>query len=1345
MSLTNSIDNMLSLNSPPTPAQPLPITISASDHTDDLTVPYAETPESATASNLSPAPTLITLLDFDHPALAPSHQVPGVRVEPEYGDGGDDDVVDEHGLRLVSGHRSPPFIQAPLPPIIHDLSGKSDLPLVRSPHPLPIRPRFAPISPNELALVLSPSIDTLALSAGHTRSPILAREQTALESFSRTLRTYVPSSIHIPRAAPSPPLVSRPVSFGSFSASRDASDTSHVGGAQSRQDEGAARLHARASSQPTTRSSGLAQALLYRQGTVDYAEYSGPAARGAMSYPGSEATHAEPIQWARWDKVNDRRLLILAYPSGFQIWDCTSLTSVSEVLNLNTSSPAWLGGGEIVHAAVLPAPSVQVVRSCDDPYAQDRPLLGVIVNSDSHRDSSTLFIYSLSRQFLIKQVALAGRAVTFESNALFLVISLTNPAMLQVHSATTLKEIYTISSHSLVSFAHNSPVTYSTLASKLFTTGTSNNNNKNNNNNNNEHVFLAGQGQGQGQDQQGNGPSPKPVFALSHRLLAFASPPSSSNARRGQRSPSGGSGHSSRASPSTSPFGIGGLSMQVTQAELGNAAIKVGGSLLSGMKTLGGMAFSAAKNHIMAGTHHEPSAHHNNADYYRRHPHPHSHSTGHRKYVSTSAPSGANLDPGDIRERRYSITSATSQDSTGRSYSGSEQAHPSPVLPNRPAGAEQGSYVTVVDLMPLLTGAAGPVTVTEWLTSRSQAVAGLHFSRDGCSILVVPQSGQTSQVYQLRPSPGVSRPVGGMATVGGGETGGGDHAKPVKEAAKETAVGGAEVMVRLYHLHRGRSQAIIDDVSWAHDGRWVAIGTRRPTIHVFAINPYGGKPDLRSHTKGKVMNVSELQPTSVEISPLVRLRAVNPPASDRVGTCLAFTFIDSSEACLPGSLLPASPAHLGGEPGNSPHHRTRPSNYQDLLVFDPNDGMLSLRRITTDLRAKDQGLSVAASVSMSALGATSASLPGLGGAGKLSTSPASITYSISAASNASSKQSNTDMNTTHDLIGKDAIMATWNLQRRRGWEEIRQPILSGTIQVTRAAAGGSHPNYLAYAELSTFSRSPRILPRSIYLSHQFTFYTLGEDYHALIRRSQLDIAGQKVEVRKEVEVSAFPSSHASESFIEGFAHTRDSRRFSASFDEPLANALAGGLEYMVAPPMLPMYPNGAPGSRPRTLRNSIPIRPIGDGMSEGLSRLRREINKVRSPHLLPRTGDSPSPGLVSLEFDEEDEDFLGRDTLDGFERGDEAAPEVIPVPEPGPSMEHLLIEDDGGGWDSQDRQAVEEQERFHDLVAPGLEDETFSGEEVVVYGQAPLDNVGGGIGSGGSGSGKKKKGKSRRR
>jgi hypothetical protein len=48
-----------------------------------------------------------------------------------------------------------------------------------------------------------------------------------------------------------------------------------------------------------------------------------------------------------------------------------------------------------------------------------------------------------------------------------------------------------------------------------------------------------------------------------------------------------------------------------------------------------------------------------------------------------------------------------------------------------------------------------------------------------------------------------------------------------------------------------------------------------------------------------------------------------------------------------------------------------------------------------------------------------------------------------------------------------------------------------------AGAGGgldtSSSNWLSYAELSTSSKSIRIVPCSIYLSHQIAFYAFGED------------------------------------------------------------------------------------------------------------------------------------------------------------------------------------------------------------------------------------------------------------
>jgi hypothetical protein len=159
---------------------------------------------------------------------------------------------------------------------------------------------------------------------------------------------------------------------------------------------------------------------------------------------------------------------------------------------------------------------------------------------------------------------------------------------------------------------------------------------------------------------------------------------------------------------------------------------------------------------------------------------------------------------------------------------------------------------------------------------------------------------------------------------------------------------------------------------------------------------------------------------------------------------------------------------------------------------------------------------------------------------------------------------------------------------------------------------------------------------------------LGEDYHALIRRYHFDLAcGAKIDVRKEVEANAYPSTNIddNEGFVGGLGFSpQDVRHAPASFDEPLANAMSAGLDYNGSSPVLPMLPNGTPGSYPKSFVNSIPIRSISDGMSGSISRLKREVEnqfKMRSPPLRPvRERDGSLSRSVPLEFDDEDdEDF----------------------------------------------------------------------------------------------------------
>jgi hypothetical protein len=64
--------------------------------------------------------------------------------------------------------------------------------------------------------------------------------------------------------------------------------------------------------------------------------------------------------------------------------------------------------------------------------------------------------------------------------------------------------------------------------------------------------------------------------------------------------------------------------------------------------------------------------------------------------------------------------------------------------------------------------------------------------------------------------------------------------------------------VHVYDLQRGRTNAVIENISWSGDMRWVAIGSRKRTVHVFPVNPYGGRPDDASHLEGHVRNATEL-------------------------------------------------------------------------------------------------------------------------------------------------------------------------------------------------------------------------------------------------------------------------------------------------------------------------------------------------------------------------------------------------------------------------------------------------------------------------------------------------------
>ncbi|KAJ7223555.1 hypothetical protein GGX14DRAFT_513857 [Mycena pura] len=667
-------------------------------------------------------------------------------------------------------------------------------------------------------------------------------------------------------------------------------------------------------------------------------------------------------------------------------------------------------------------------------------------------------------------------------------------------------------------------------------------------------------------------------------------------------------------------------------------------------------------------------------------------------------------------------------------------------------GGGAGSWVRVVDLLPLTRetgrgaggkarGRAVPRDVHAFEAGRA-AVGGLAFTPDGTRLVVVRRDGLGAGVWGVRPASAAVLP-GVLQT----------HVpRPRSEADLASPA-------HLYKLRRGRTGAVVEAVAGARDGRFVALATRRRTVHVFAVNPYGGRADVRSHLGARVRDAEAVgahsgvgmsvldgitggPPTEVHALVRMHLRAPPHPAAQQPTGAgdveapppllapLAVVFVPASAGNPLRSRSPASPA--------APVHAPA-GGVQDVLVFDPADGVLSLRRVALAIEAPGaHAMGVPLSVSMSLptsrlMGTSmSASPPAYGSYARGQQAAAGGGGAQSAATEA-----------IGELGGKEAVVATWNLRRRRGWAEIRR----AEVGVGEGVAYGRQrvkEDWLAQAELSTFSTAPRILPRPIYLSHQFSFYTLGEDYHALIRRYKLRLRGTKIDVRREVEVSGALTG-GGEAFVEGIgasssprAIRRHSRASQASFDEPLASALAGA-QYPLPPPVLPMLPNGTPSS----FRSAIPVRAVaaglGDGVAEGLGRLRREMRhqrqrqRARSPARKGGGGGDDMEASVPLEFDEEDEDFVGiqpsqaesymrvhgdredDDALSTATMSRNGEDSVTSLSTPSTSADPLEDEveaerldvelEDGGGWAQEDKLAVEEAERFDNISVVGFLDE----------------------------------------
>lgn len=193
----------------------------------------------------------------------------------------------------------------------------------------------------------------------------------------------------------------------------------------------------------------------------------------------------------------------------------------------------------------------------------------------------------------------------------------------------------------------------------------------------------------------------------------------------------------------------------------------------------------------------------------------------------------------------------------------------------------------------------------------------------------------------------------------------------------------------------------------------------------------------------------------------MRLRSVKASAHNGVRSGITFTFL-SSDTPLPASLQPP-PSAITSSPStsssrsdlHSPIRAKKTANFQDLLLFDPSDGVLSLRRVMLEQRPRDTG---AFSYTLANL-PTSMSLPGGSATGRVSTSPHNR---VGVASTKTSGLTQMMLETASELHGRDTMIATWQLRRHRDWGEVKH------VQRLNARSPGRMP-IVKYALPSTKS------------------------------------------------------------------------------------------------------------------------------------------------------------------------------------------------------------------------------------------------------------------------------------
>ncbi|QRV90460.1 hypothetical protein RhiJN_18478 [Ceratobasidium sp. AG-Ba] len=517
----------------------------------------------------------------------------------------------------------------------------------------------------------------------------------------------------------------------------------------------------------------------------------------------------------------------------------------------------------------------------------------------------------------------------------------------------------------------------------------------------------------------------------------------------------------------------------------------------------------------------------------------------------------------------------------------------------RPTSSQ--GHVTVVDLAPLLTDrgrsalpAAVPRRIVQHHATPGQALTALSFSRSGNMLAVSGADGVYVRVFEVRPKGRYS--TGGPQDVG-------------PSSDKDTGS-----LWHWYDLQRGVTRRRITNIAWSADSKWVTVVTVRGTLHVYAINPYGGVPTGPSHLLGsrRVVNISEPQRAPISLSSVLRIHSsgvstppigVKPPS----GVAVSVAFGSASK-----------PA--------------RDSGAQDIFVFNHKSGELSLKQCVVRMQP-------ASTIERGMQGMqASISLPG-----GLSSTGMSALSSMMRGSNPSTNANNEAG--TLVLGGAEGAGKTWgSVLREIEWGQV-QAILSQIEGKKEEAvkSKSTRSDWLAQAEITTCTRSLKLLPGPIYLSHQFAFFSLCQDWQALLQQSHLNLPDMKITVRREVSARAIAETGSEGAFL---GYGVEDASLGSPLDATLASALGGSISPESASPQIPSYPNAYSGGRGASWKDPVKrLSHLSDGINQGIGSIRREMGKVERRVRSPTSPTTPLVPGIKLEFDDDDAIFEADEDL----------------------------------------------------------------------------------------------------